>query len=90
MFFRVNPQLGLVTKIRDSELLERLGHHLKAIRTSKGLSQEEVAYRADIPINQVGRIERGEVNTTVSTLFALAKGLEVLPEQLLSFQLSAS
>ncbi|RNI28913.1 XRE family transcriptional regulator [Rufibacter immobilis] len=79
-----------MTKIRDSELLERFGDHLKGIRTGKGLSQEEVAYRADIPINQVGRIERGEVNTTVSTLFALAKGLEVPPAQLLSFEPSLS
>ncbi|QCR24505.1 helix-turn-helix domain-containing protein [Pontibacter sp. SGAir0037] len=73
-----------MTKVRDSELLERFGRHLRGIRLEKGLSQEEVAYQADIPVNQVGRIERGEVNTTVSTLFALARALEVDPPHLLN------
>ena len=55
------------------------------LRIEKGFSQEELAYQADIPINQVGRIERGEVNTTISTLFVIANALQVEPSSLLSF-----
>jgi transcriptional regulator with XRE-family HTH domain len=41
---------------------------------------------ADIPISQVGRIERGEVNATVSTLAVLAKALDLAPHQLLNLE----
>jgi len=52
------------------------------MRESKKISQEDLAYTADIPINQVGRIERGEINTTISTIYALAKALDTTVEDL--------
>lgn len=59
--------------------------NLKLIRIGKGLSQETLAYEADIPINQVGRIERGEINTTISTIYSMAKALKIHPKELLNF-----
>ncbi len=50
-----------------------------------GLSQEDLANDANIPINQVGRIERGEINPSLSTLNSLAKALELRLNQLLDF-----
>lgn len=44
---------------------------------SKNMSQEDLAYTADIPVNQIGRIERGEINTTISTLKVIADALKV-------------
>lgn len=41
------------------------------------MSQHDLSIEADIPKNQVGRIERAEINTTVITLEKLAKALEV-------------
>jgi len=35
---------------------------------SKNITQETLAYMSDIPISQIGRIERGEINTTISTV----------------------
>lgn len=49
----------------------------------KRLSQEDLANDADIPINQVGRIERGEINPTLSTLVSIAKALRVTLGELL-------
>jgi transcriptional regulator with XRE-family HTH domain len=66
--------------------LKAFGAHLKEIRLKKKLSQEEVANSAEIPINQVGRIERGEVNTTISTLYVIANALEIPPKDLLNFK----
>jgi transcriptional regulator with XRE-family HTH domain len=74
-----------MTKIRDIELLKSFGQNLKKIRENKNLSQEELAYRSDIPINQVGRIERGQVNTTISTLNSIAKALDIQLKDLLDF-----
>jgi transcriptional regulator with XRE-family HTH domain len=74
-----------VTKIRDVRLIRDFGTHLRAIRIKKGLSQEELANDADIPINQVGRIERGEVNPSLSTINSLAKALDVRLYELMKF-----
>ena len=43
----------------------------------KGMSQEELANTAEIPINQIGRIERGEINTTLVTIKAIADALNI-------------
>ena len=44
-----------------------------------------MAYTADIPISQVGRIERGEINTTISTVKALAISLNIPVTDLFNF-----
>lgn len=49
------------------------------------MTQEQLAFDADVPISQVGRIERGEVNTTIITVFKLAKALKIHPKTLLDF-----
>ena len=55
------------------------------VRKKKGFSQANLAYDANVPVNQIGRIERGEINTTISTLFAIAKALEVDMKTLFEF-----
>lgn len=62
---------------RDQDFIEKVGAQLRQIRESKGLSQEEVANKAEIQRSQVARIERGEINTTITTLKAIADVLEV-------------
>ncbi len=70
-----------MTKIRDNGFLKRFGENLRRLRELKGLSQEELYFKANLSKNQVGNIERGEVNTTISTANALAQALRVdLPE----------
>jgi len=75
-----------VTKIRDNSFLKRFGENLRRLRESKGLSQEELYFRANLSKNQVGNIERGEVNTTISTAYALAQALEVELPVLFQFE----
>jgi transcriptional regulator with XRE-family HTH domain len=71
--------------IRDKTYILKFGNNLKRLRNLKDLSQEKLAYDADIPINQIGRIERGEINTTISTLNSIAKALKIHPKELLNF-----
>lgn len=40
---------------------------------------------SDIPISQIGRIERGEINTTISTVNAIAKALNIETKNLFDF-----
>jgi transcriptional regulator with XRE-family HTH domain len=66
-----------VTKVRNEKLLRAIGENIRRIRLEKKMSQEDLANDADIPINQIGRIERGEVNTTISTLYVISEALNV-------------
>ena len=78
--FTINPFIAnfcRVINVKNEALLKAFGKNLKKLREKKGLTQEALANDADIPINQVGRIERGEINTTISTANAIAKALNV-------------
>lgn len=61
--------------VKNKALIKALGKRIKDLRKTRGLSQEGLSYEADIPLSQVGRIERGEINPTVSTLAAIALAL---------------
>jgi len=73
-----------MTKVRDKKLIVHFGRMLKKRREDSGLSQEELANDADIPINQIGRIERGEINPTLSTLSSVAKAMKIKLTDLLN------
>jgi transcriptional regulator with XRE-family HTH domain len=70
---------------RDKVVLKNFGDHLRILRMEKGLSQEQLALKAEISKNQVGNIERGEVNVTLITVTALSKALEISPQELFNF-----
>ncbi len=63
--------------VKNKQLLKSFGAKVRELRLARDLSQETLANMADIPLSQIGRIERGEINSTISTGFALAKALEI-------------
>ena len=63
------------------------GRHLRALRQDAGLTMEELAYRCGLSYTQLARIELGQINTTISTVFALARGLALSPSELFTFDL---
>ncbi len=65
--------------------IAKFGDHLRKLRLSKNLSQEMLANDADIPINQVGRIERAEISTSLNTIYKIAKALDVDVKELFNF-----
>jgi transcriptional regulator with XRE-family HTH domain len=71
--------------VRNNKLLKRFGRHVRDLRTLRDFSQEALANEADVPISQIGRIERGEVNPTLSTLNALAEALKIPLHEFLKF-----
>lgn len=72
--------------VKNKEFTKAFGKNLKRLRNDASLSQEELANDADIPLSQVGRIERGEVNTTISTVYVLAKALNLEVAELFKFK----
>ncbi|HLO69670.1 MAG TPA: helix-turn-helix transcriptional regulator [Flavipsychrobacter sp.] len=64
---------------RHDKGIKQFGKKLREIRKSKGISQEALAYATDLHLSQIGRIERGEVSTSISFVYLFAEILEVEP-----------
>lgn len=73
-------------KVRNQEYLTEFGKNLKQLIDSKEKTPEGVAALGNIETKQVYRIINGEYNISLSTILAIAKGLEIHPEELLKFK----
>ncbi|MCB9235144.1 MAG: helix-turn-helix transcriptional regulator [Bacteroidia bacterium] len=68
----------------EEKFIRQFGQRIRALRKQLDISQEELALRSEMSINQIGRIERGEINTSLLVLRKLAKALEVPENKLLT------
>lgn len=64
-------------------LAEAFGANLSAARKRAGLSQEDLAFRAELHRTQIGLLERGERTPRIDTLIKLAGGLRIEVDDLL-------
>jgi len=62
---------------------EILSGNLRSLRRRQGLSQEELAHRADIDRTYVSALERGVYGATIDVLEKLARALDVQVWELL-------
>ena len=60
------------------------GRAVREARARRGLSQEALGFAAGLHRNYVGAVERGEINPTLRIIFKLARGLVMLPSELLA------
>ncbi len=63
---------------------QALGRAVRWARARRGLSQEELGFRARLHRNYVGAIERGEINPTYRVLLKLGEGFGIAPSKLLA------
>ncbi len=65
--------------------LRHFGTNVRRLRAaqSHGVSQEELAYRANLHRTEIGRLELGEVEPRLTTLVILADALEARVDDLL-------
>jgi transcriptional regulator with XRE-family HTH domain len=64
-------------------ILINFGERVREIRKEKGLSQEELAHKADLHRTYIGMIERAEKNITLLNIEKIANALEVNIKELL-------
>ena len=62
---------------------EVFGQHLRALRKGKKLTQEELAERADLGVNIIGRLERAIIAPGLVTILKLSVALGVPARELL-------
>ena len=65
------------------DLVRLLGENVRRLRTTRGLSQEELAFAADMKRSYLSDLERGTRNPSVRALGRLAVALAVEPSELL-------
>ena len=61
----------------DKDGLTQLGQHIKELRKEKNISQEQLAYTANVSLSQISRIEGGKHNTSFSTLISICKAFNI-------------
>jgi transcriptional regulator with XRE-family HTH domain len=59
------------------KILIEFGERVREIRKEKGLSQEELAHKADLHRTYIGMIERAEKNITLVNIEKIANALDV-------------
>lgn len=64
--------------------LSRIGEKLYSIRKCKGLTQADVAEKADLSDRTYADIERGSVNMRIETLLKICGALHITPDEILT------
>lgn len=78
-----------VAYLRDKIYLRQFGIHLQKLRTSKGMTQAELAYECGMEISQISRMERGMLNTSISNIYLMSKALGIHPMEFLNFEMKS-
>jgi len=63
--------------VSSQKLYRVVGETIRVERRRAGLSQEELAEKADLNRNYIGEIERAEKKITLETLQRIAKALKL-------------
>tara|TARA_R110002049_G_scaffold38978_6_gene120469 strand:- start:83417 stop:83659 length:243 start_codon:yes stop_codon:yes gene_type:complete len=70
----------------NEKFLVDLGNHIRKVRKKQGYTQERLANEINVDISQISRIERGILNTSISTIKAISDALGVPLKELLDFE----
>lgn len=71
----------------DKEGVEAFALRFIEIRTKAGYTQQQLAFETGVPRIQIAKIESGKHNPTISTVFKIARGMNVPPEEFFKFTL---
>lgn len=68
---------------KKQDALRKLGHRLAELRRQKGLTLDQLAARCGLTIQQLTAIEAGESDPPITTVFHIARGLDLSPNELI-------
>jgi transcriptional regulator with XRE-family HTH domain len=67
----------------STDICEQFGQRLRQLRTKKGLSQEELAYRVGMDVSYLSEVENGHKEPCLRKIKELAQGLGVTLSRLM-------
>ena len=70
----------MLTKV---QFTDKVAQRIKELREQKGMSQEELAHRANLYRTYVGHIETKRYSPSGYVIYKIAKALGVTPDELL-------
>ena len=73
-----------MTRARDDVLLEAFANVLRSLRSELGISQEQLALRANVDRTFVGKLESARHQPSLAVVFKLSQALGKSPEQLVA------
>jgi len=73
--------------IFDEDGIKAFAIQLKKKRIQKGFTQDQLAFESGITLSQIARIETARINPTLSTIFILARTMEISLSELFDFEL---
>ncbi|MFN4248713.1 MAG: helix-turn-helix domain-containing protein [Flavipsychrobacter sp.] len=79
--------MGKSGHYKDEIAINAFGNRVRSLRQSTGKSIEEFANENSLEVTQLSRIERGEVNCTISYIYRLASIFDMTASELLDFEL---
>ncbi len=70
--------------IRAAKLQKAFGAAVRAEREANALTQEKLAERAELSLNYIGNLERGEKLASLETIVRVAEALKLTGAELLA------
>lgn len=70
---------------RNNIAIVEFGKRLKTLRKKQKLTQKQLAFEVGISDVQIRRIEKGEINTSLSVIVGVAESLNVPLKDLFDF-----
>lgn len=74
--------------IAMKSILKQFGDRVRELRKAQGLSQEDLAEKANLHFTYVGGVERGERNLSLKSIERIASALKIDIRELFAFHLS--
>jgi transcriptional regulator with XRE-family HTH domain len=74
--------------MKNPAAIQTFGIHLRKLRESKSMSQQELADIADVSKLTVQRAEMAKFSVTLDVLVSLARGLQISLPELVDFTVS--
>ena len=71
---------------KSSDFVIKFGLNLKKIRKARGITQEKLCELSGLALSQVGRIERGEINTSLDIIKTIADAMKLEVYLLFKFE----
>jgi transcriptional regulator with XRE-family HTH domain len=63
--------------VKEKELYSQVGKRITSFRKQRGLTVQDLADKCDMEKSNLIPIEKGRINTTLSTLLKISKALDV-------------